>query len=54
LNGKLYYEGAVVDCLNFKDLVERHAPETIVVLDVLGSDTLIRRRGTSTFRGCCR
>ncbi len=43
LNGKLYYEGAVVDCLNFKDLVERHRRlETIVVLDVLGSDTLIR------------
>jgi len=43
LNGKLYYEGAVVDCLNFKDLVERHRGlETIVVLDVLGSDTLIR------------
>ena len=43
LNGKLYYEGAVVDCLNFKDLVERHRGlETIVVLDVLGSDMLIR------------
>jgi hypothetical protein len=33
----------VVDCLNFKDLVERHRGlETIVVFDVLGSDTLIR------------
>lgn len=43
LNGDLYYEGAVVDCLNFKDLVERHRGlETIVVFDVLGSDTLIR------------
>jgi NTE family protein len=43
LNGNLYYEGAVVDCLNFKDLVERHRGlETIVVFDVLGSDTLIR------------
>lgn len=43
LNGNLYYEGAVVDCLNFKDLVERHPGlETIVVFDVLGSDTLIR------------
>lgn len=42
-NGDLYYEGAVVDCLNFKDLVERHpGVETIVVFDVLGSDTLIR------------
>lgn len=43
LNGNLYYEGAVVDCLNFKDLVERHPGlETIVVVDVLGTDTLIR------------
>jgi NTE family protein len=43
LNGDLYYEGAVVDCLNFKDLVERHTGlETIVVFDVLGTDTLIR------------
>jgi NTE family protein len=43
LNGNLYYEGAVVDCLNFKDLVEQHRGlETIVVFDVLGSDTLIR------------
>ncbi len=43
LNGDLYYEGAVVDCLNFKDLVEKHTRlESIVVFDVLGSDTLIR------------
>ncbi|MGB6538604.1 MAG: patatin-like phospholipase family protein [Xanthobacteraceae bacterium] len=43
LNGDLYYEGAVVDCLNFKDLVEKHTGlETIVVFDVLGSDSLIR------------
>ena len=43
LNGDLYYEGAVVDCLNFKDVIERHpALETVVVFDVLGSDTLIR------------
>lgn len=43
LNGNLYYEGAVVDCLNFKDLVEKHRGlETIVVFDVLGADTLIR------------
>jgi NTE family protein len=43
LNGDLYYEGAVVDCLNFKDLVEQHRGlETLVVFDVLGSDTLIR------------
>ena len=38
-----FYEGAVVDCLNFKDLVEMHTGlETIVVFDVLGSDKLIR------------
>jgi NTE family protein len=44
LNGDLYYEGAVVDCLNFKDVVEQHENlETIVVLDVLGSNTLIRK-----------
>jgi NTE family protein len=44
LNGNLYYEGAVVDCLNFKDLTEQHTGlETIVVLDVLGSDTLVRK-----------
>lgn len=43
LGGCRYYEGAVVDCLNFKDLVERHPRlERIVVLDVLGSDRLIR------------
>jgi NTE family protein len=42
-NGDLYYEGAVRDCLNFKDLVEKHPGlETIVVFDVLGSDALIR------------
>ena len=40
----LYYEGAVVDCLNFKDLVEKHTGlETIVVFDVLGTNTLIRK-----------
>lgn len=43
LNGDLYYEGAVVDCLNFKDVTEKHLGlETIVVLDVLGSKNLIR------------
>jgi NTE family protein len=43
LNDDLYYEGAVRDCLNFKDLVEQHRGlETIVVFDVLGTDTLIR------------
>jgi len=43
LNGCEYYEGAVRDCLNFKDLCEKHTGiETIVVFDVLGSDSLIR------------
>jgi predicted acylesterase/phospholipase RssA len=38
-----YYEGAMRDCLNFGSL-ERHAGlETIVVLDVLGRDALIRK-----------
>lgn len=42
--GSDYYEGAVRDCMNFKDLVERHPGlETIVVFDVLGVDNLIRR-----------
>jgi NTE family protein len=43
LGQDLYYEGAVRDCLNFKDLVEKHTGlKTIVVFDVLGSDALIR------------
>ncbi len=43
MNGCTYYEGASHDCLNFKDLVEKHTGlETIVVFDVLGSNTLIR------------
>jgi len=38
-----YYEAASHDCLNFKDLVEKHTGlETIVVLDVLGSSPLVR------------
>ena len=43
LGGKEYYEGAVVDCLNFKDLVEKHPNlKRVVVFDVLGSANLIR------------
>jgi predicted acylesterase/phospholipase RssA len=43
LGNELFYEGAVRECVNYKDLVEKHTGlETIVVLDVLGSDTLIR------------
>jgi NTE family protein len=38
-----YYEGAVVDCVNYKDVVEKHPGlETLVVLDVLGAPSLIR------------
>jgi predicted acylesterase/phospholipase RssA len=44
MDGCDYYEGATRDCLNFKDLVEKHTGlETIVVLDVLGTDALIRK-----------
>ena len=44
LAGSEYYEGATRDPLNFKDLVEKHTGlETIVVLDVLGTDALIRK-----------
>jgi predicted acylesterase/phospholipase RssA len=43
MNGKCYFEGAAVDCLNYKSLVERHPEvDTIVVFDVLGSDALFR------------
>jgi predicted acylesterase/phospholipase RssA len=43
VNGKLYFEGAAVDCLNYKSLVEKHPEvDTIVVFDVLGSDKLFR------------
>lgn len=43
MDGKLYFEGAAVDCLNYKSLVEKH-PEvgTIVVFDVLGCEKLFR------------
>lgn len=38
-----YYEGASQDCLNFKDLTERHPNlDTIVVFDLLGKHELIR------------
>jgi NTE family protein len=43
LNGEKYYEGATRDCLNFRDLMEKHTGlETIVVFDVLGAENLIR------------
>lgn len=39
-----YYEGASHECLNFQDLTEKHTGlETIVVFDVLGHNTLIRK-----------
>ena len=44
MNGKDYYEGASHDCLNFQNLFARHPGlETVVVFDVLGHDSLIRR-----------
>lgn len=44
MNGKDYYEGASHDCLNFQDLLARHPNlETLVVFDVLGHNSLIRR-----------
>ena len=43
IDGKLYFEGAAVDCLNYKSLVKKHPEiDTIVVFDVLGSDKLFR------------
>ncbi len=43
IDGKLYYEGASVDALNYKGLIDAH-PEvkTIVVFDVLGSKNMIQ------------
>ncbi len=43
LNGKLYFEGAAVDCVNYKSLVKNHPEvDTIVVFDILGCDKLFR------------
>jgi NTE family protein len=44
INGKLYFEGAAVDCLNYKSLLVDKHPEvsTIIVFDVLGSEKLFR------------
>ena len=39
-----YYEGASHECLNFRGLYENHPNlDTIVVLDVMGSESLIRQ-----------
>lgn len=42
-DGGLFIEGAAIDCLNFKGLLE-HAPELeeIVIFDILGADRLLR------------
>lgn len=43
LDGDLYYEGAIRDCLNYQALLEAEPDvKTIVIFDVLGLDTLIR------------
>lgn len=43
MNGKYYFEGASVDALNYKSLVNKHPEvDTIVVFDILGTDKLIR------------
>lgn len=43
MNGKTYIEGAAIDALNYKSLVNKHPEvDTIVVFDVLGIDKLIR------------
>jgi NTE family protein len=43
IKGKTYFEGAAVDSLNYKSLVENHPEvDTIVVFDILGSDKLFR------------
>ncbi|MFL0797156.1 MAG: patatin-like phospholipase family protein [Cellvibrionaceae bacterium] len=43
MNGKQYIEGAAIDALNYKSLVNKHPEiDTIVVFDVLGIDKLIR------------
>lgn len=43
LDGGLYIEGAALDCLNFRDLLELHPNlEEIVIFDLLGADRLLR------------
>ena len=43
MNGKLYIEGAAVDALNYKGLIENHPEvDTIVVFDILGCEALIQ------------
>lgn len=44
LNGKHYFEGASVDALNYKALVNNHPEvDTIVIFDILGTDKIIRQ-----------
>lgn len=44
MNGNYYFEGASVDALNYKSLVNNHPEvDTIVVFDILGTEKLIRQ-----------
>lgn len=44
MNGKYYFEGASVDALNYKGLINNHPEvDTIVVFDILGTDNIIRQ-----------
>lgn len=43
IDGEFFIEGAALDCLNFKGLLERHPElEEIVVFDILGAERLLR------------
>lgn len=44
MNGKHYFEGASVDALNYKGLINNHPEvDTIVIFDILGTDKIIRQ-----------
>lgn len=44
MNGKYYFEGASVDALNYKSLINNHPEvDTIVVFDILGTEKIIRQ-----------
>ncbi|MBS1156469.1 MAG: alpha/beta hydrolase [Proteobacteria bacterium] len=43
IGDEFFMEGAVIDCLNFKDLLKNHPDlEEIVVFDILGAERLLR------------
>lgn len=43
IGDEYFIEGAVIDCLNFKDLLKNHPDlEEIVVFDILGAEKLLR------------